>query len=432
MNGRERASSTRRTFTWTDAGWRRPATPAGAVFYELHIGTFTPEGTFDAAVEQLDHLVDLGVDVVEVMPVAAFPGPLGLGLRRRRPLRRARALRRPGGVSQRSSTPATRTGLAVCLDVVYNHLGPSGNYLARVRAVLHRQARHPVGRGGEPRRRRAPSRSAAGSSTTRCAGSATSTSTPCAWTPCTPCVDDSARARAGAAVRRGRGARRARWAGRCPWSPRVRPQRPAHGHPDGRGRPRDDRAVGRRRAPRPARLADRRTAGLLRRLRRAEVLATTLDARRSCTPSGSPPSAGSTGGSRSTAPRYRGTPFLGYLQTHDQVGNRAVGDRIGHLLSPSAQAAGAALYLLGPFTPMVFMGEEWDASTKWQFFTAFPDPDLGKAVSTGPPLGVRPARLGRRGRPRPAGPGHQGGARSCAGTRSTPSRTRGCWPGTGR
>jgi maltooligosyltrehalose trehalohydrolase len=79
----------------------------------------------------------------------------------------------------------------------------------------------------------------------------------------------------------------------------------------------------------------------------------------------------------------RGSAFLGYLQTHDQVGNRAVGDRIGHLLSEGRLAAGAALYLLGPFTPMLFMGEEWNASTKWQFFTSFPDPELGEAVSRG-------------------------------------------------
>jgi maltooligosyltrehalose trehalohydrolase len=81
--------------------------------------------------------------------------------------------------------------------------------------------------------------------------------------------------------------------------------------------------------------------------------------------------------------RDRGHRFLGYLQDHDQVGNRAVGDRITATVSPGRQAAGAALYLTSPFTPMVFMGEEWAASTPWQFFTDFPDPDLGAAVRNG-------------------------------------------------
>jgi len=65
-------------FGWTDAAWRGRALP-GSVTYELHIGTFTPAGTFDAAIERLDHLVELGVDLVEVMPVAAFPGVHGWG-----------------------------------------------------------------------------------------------------------------------------------------------------------------------------------------------------------------------------------------------------------------------------------------------------------------------------------------------------------------
>ena len=65
-------------FAWTDGGWRgRPL--AGGILYELHTGTFTPQGTFDSAVERLDHLVDLGVNTVELMPVAAFPGRHGWG-----------------------------------------------------------------------------------------------------------------------------------------------------------------------------------------------------------------------------------------------------------------------------------------------------------------------------------------------------------------
>jgi maltooligosyltrehalose trehalohydrolase len=66
------------TFTWSDTHWRGVHWP-GAVLYELHVGTFTPAGTFDAAIDRLDHLVEIGVDVIEVMPVAEFAGSRSWG-----------------------------------------------------------------------------------------------------------------------------------------------------------------------------------------------------------------------------------------------------------------------------------------------------------------------------------------------------------------
>jgi len=78
-----------------------------------------------------------------------------------------------------------------------------------------------------------------------------------------------------------------------------------------------------------------------------------------------------------------GTAFLAYLQNHDQIGNRATGDRISATVPLPLQACAAALVLLGPYTPMLFMGEEWGASTPWQFFASFPDPELAEAVRTG-------------------------------------------------
>ena len=81
--------------------------------------------------------------------------------------------------------------------------------------------------------------------------------------------------------------------------------------------------------------------------------------------------------------RVDGRRFLAYLQTHDQVGNRAQGDRISAVVTPGRQAIGAALYLTGPFTPMVFMGEEWAARTPFQFFTDFDDPAMQQAVTAG-------------------------------------------------
>jgi maltooligosyltrehalose trehalohydrolase len=83
------------------------------------------------------------------------------------------------------------------------------------------------------------------------------------------------------------------------------------------------------------------------------------------------------------APDIPATRFLGYLQDHDQVGNRAVGERSSHLLDLERLKAGAALVLLSPFVPMLFMGEEWGASTPFQYFTDHPDPELGEAVRSG-------------------------------------------------
>ena len=106
---RRRAASPGPTTSWR--GPRSGAGVLGSVVYELHVGTFTPEGTLDAAVARLDHLVDLGVDVVELMPVAAFPGRWGWGYDGVGALRRARRLRRPGGapaVRRRLPRPRAR------------------------------------------------------------------------------------------------------------------------------------------------------------------------------------------------------------------------------------------------------------------------------------------------------------------------------------
>ncbi len=115
-------------FPWTDDAWRGIPLP-GSVIYEVHVGTFTPDGTLDAAIERLDHLVELGVDLVELMPIATFPGRNGwgydgVGLY---------AVHEPYGGPEalaRFVDACHGRGLGVCLDVVYNHFGPSGNHLS--------------------------------------------------------------------------------------------------------------------------------------------------------------------------------------------------------------------------------------------------------------------------------------------------------------
>ncbi len=114
-------------FQWTDAGWRGNPRP-GSVIYELHVGTFTADGTFDAAIKQLDHLVDLGVNAVELMPVASFPGQRGWGYDGVALWAVHEPYGGPDGLKRFVDACHAR-GLAVVLDVVYNHVG-AGNRLA--------------------------------------------------------------------------------------------------------------------------------------------------------------------------------------------------------------------------------------------------------------------------------------------------------------
>ncbi len=114
-------------FAWTDRHWRGIRL-ADYVFYELHVGTFTEEGTFDAVIPHLGRLADLGVTAVELMPVAQFPGARNWGYDGVCPFAAQDSYGGPAGL-KRLVDAAHAQGLAVVLDVVYNHLGPEGNYL---------------------------------------------------------------------------------------------------------------------------------------------------------------------------------------------------------------------------------------------------------------------------------------------------------------
>ncbi len=114
-------------FGWRDGGWRGVPL-AGSVLYECHVGTFTAEGTFDGVIEHLDHLAALGVDAIELLPVAEFPGDRGWGYDGVDLFAPHHAYGGPEGL-KRLVDAAHARGLGVVLDVVYNHLGPAGNYL---------------------------------------------------------------------------------------------------------------------------------------------------------------------------------------------------------------------------------------------------------------------------------------------------------------
>ena len=130
-------------FAWTDAPFQAPPLTS-AVVYELHIGTFTPEGTFDAAIGKLDHLCDLGITHVELMPVASFAGRNGWGYDGVAIF----AVHEPYGgpdALKRFVNAAHEKGLSVVLDVVYNHFGPAGNYTGKFGPYLTDSHRTPWG-----------------------------------------------------------------------------------------------------------------------------------------------------------------------------------------------------------------------------------------------------------------------------------------------
>src|SRR4051794_5627746 len=363
---------------WQDAGWGGRSA-LGALFYELHIGTFTPQGTLDAAAERLDHLVDLGVDVVELMPVAAFDGRWGWGYDGVDLYAVHAAYGGPEAL-QRFVDAAHDRGLAVCLDVVYNHLGPSGNYLASFGPYFTDKHSTPWGDavnlddvGSEHVRR---------------------------WI-----VDNALRWFAEFHVD----------ALRLDAVHALVDDSPRHllaqlsdetaALAEQLGRPLSLVAESDLNDPRmveptsagglgmTAQWSDDfhhalhstltgETQGYYVDFEGVDVIARTLTQVFRHTGDLSV-FRGKPWGKPVAPARHRGHCFLGYLQDHDQVGTRAVGDRLSATISPGRQAAGAAFYLTSPFTPMVFMGEEWAASTPWQFFTDFPDPDLGAAVRNG-------------------------------------------------
>src|SRR5947209_3618668 len=132
-------------FEWTDSGWKGIAL-RDLVIYELHTGTFTPEGTFEGVIPKLAHLKSLGVTAVELMPVAEFPGGRNWGYDGAHLYAPQSTYGGPVGL-KRLIDACHAQGLAFVLDVVYNHLGPEGNYLGEYMPVFSDTHKSPWGRG---------------------------------------------------------------------------------------------------------------------------------------------------------------------------------------------------------------------------------------------------------------------------------------------
>lgn len=364
------------TFAWRDEAWQGHPL-AHLVVYELHVGTFTPEGTFAAAAERLPWLRDLGVTAVELLPVAAFPGTRNWGYD-------GAALFAP---SERYGTPddlrrlvdaAHALGLSVLLDVVYNHLGPDGAYLAAfVPGVL--TSRHPSAWG------KGIDLDGPDSALVR----RTFLDNALHWLveyhidglrlDATHAIIDESDEHWLAAL-----SREARLL--------LGPQRPLHFIAE------DDRNLSTLMLPRESggygldgvwaddfhHVVRRRVAGDHEGYYQdyagtMEELATVL--RQGWLYTGQP---------SAYRQRARGGPAddvplpacVVCLQNHDQVGNRAFGERLHHQIDPETWLAISTLLLMAPETPMLFMGQEWSASSPFLFFTDHQEA-LGRQVTHG-------------------------------------------------
>ncbi|WP_232680061.1 malto-oligosyltrehalose trehalohydrolase [Nocardioides sp. R-C-SC26] len=364
-------------FVWTDDAWTGRQL-AGSVIYELHVGTFTPAGTFDAAIAQLGHLCSIGVDAVELMPVNAFDGTHNWGYDGVLWSAVHEGYGGPDGY-RRFVDACHRAGIAVIQDVVYNHLGPSGNYLPRFGPYL-KQGRNTWGDlinldgegSGEVRR--------------------LILDNVAMWF--TDFHVDGLRLDAVHAL-----------------------------HDDSPVHLLEEMAI--------------ETAALSAHLRRPLTLIAESDLNdpHLITPREAggfgldaqwsddfhhavhvaltgettgyyadfaPLSAlakvcergffhdGTFSSFRerehgvaidtATLPAWR---LVVCSQNHDQIGNRAIGDRLTAHLDDDQLACAALLTLAGPFTPMLFQGEEWGASTPFQFFTSHSDREIGRATGEG-------------------------------------------------
>ena len=363
-----------RAFEWTDHAWRGRPLP-GSVLYELHIGTFTPEGTFDAAIGRLDHLVALGVDVVEVMPVAAFPGRHGWGYDGVHLWAVHEPYGGPDGL-KRFVDACHRRGLAVVLDVVYNHLGPSGNYLGRYGPYFTDAYRTPWGA--------AVNVDQPGSDEVRAfvVGNALM------WLR--DYHLDGLRLDAVHAIQDRRAvhileelatevARLTAELGRELFliaesdlnDPRLITAADAGGY--GLTAHWNDDFHHALHA-----LLTGERQGYYADFGAPEALAKVMT-RAYFHDGGWSSFRGRHHGRPVDLSRTSGHRFVVFQQNHDQIGNRAAGDRVpGELLK-----IGAAALLTSAFTPMLFMGEEWGATTPWCYFTDHQEPELAEAVRRG-------------------------------------------------
>ncbi|MFE7395654.1 malto-oligosyltrehalose trehalohydrolase [Streptomyces sp. NPDC057557] len=366
-------------FTWR-SDWAGRGLP-GAVLYELHIGTYTDEGTFDAAAARLGHLAELGITHVSLLPVCPFPGTHGWGYEGVSLWAVHEPYGGPEGLKRFVDT-AHGLGLAVVLDVVHNHLGPSGNHLPAFGPYFTETHHTPWGAavnldapGSDEVRAYLLGSALAWLRDYRLDGLRLDAVHALADTRALTFLEELSTATDALAAELGRPLSLIAESDLC--DPRTTTPRESGGlglHAQWN----DDF----HHALHTALTGE--SQGYYADFAAAPLAAVAKTVTSAFFHNGTYSSfRGRTHGRPVDIARTPAHRFVGYAQTHDQIGNRALGDRLSATLSPGLLACAAALVLTGPFTPMLFMGEEWGARTPWQFFTDHTDPALAEAVRTG-------------------------------------------------
>jgi maltooligosyltrehalose trehalohydrolase len=361
---------------WTDQAWRGSPL-ASAILYELHVGTFSAEATFDGVADRLDHLVNLGVTAVELMPLAEFSGDRGWGYDGVLLYAPHHAYGGPDGLKRLVDACHNR-GLAVVIDVVYNHLGPAGNYLGEYGPYFTDRYSTPWGEavnfdgaGSDEVRRFFVDNALMWLREYHCDGLRLDAVHAIVDTSAAHVLEELAVEVEALAAH----------TGGTLWliaesdlnDPRIVRRREVGGYGiDAQWSDDFHHALHAALTGETAGYyADFGSLGQLAvALKRAFVYDGAFSPHRHRR-HGRP--IGELGGDR----------FVCSSQNHDQVGNRALGERLAALTSPGRLRIAAALELTAPFLPMLFQGEEWAASTPFQYFTDHRDPELGRAVSQG-------------------------------------------------
>ena len=363
-------------FAWHDAGWRGLGM-ADLVIYELHVGTFTPAGTFEATIERLPYLIDLGVTALEIMPVAEFPGGRNWGYDGVSLYAPQSSYGGPEGL-RRLVDAAHRAGLAVLLDVVYNHLGPEGNYLGEFGPYFSDRYRTAWGEGfnldgpdSDDVRRYLVDNAVYWIREFHLDGLRLDAADRIVDLSPIHLAEEIGAAVHAEGTAQGRRAvviaeidsNDPRW---------VRPREVGGFGLDGHWSDDFHHAV-------HVALTGER-GGYYADFGGVGAVAKALGERYVHAGGYSPYRRRRHGRPATGIP---GDRFVVCVQNHDQVGNRALGERLAALVDPAGVRFAAAILLLAPYVPLLFMGEEYGERSPFQYFVSHGDPDLVEAVREG-------------------------------------------------
>ncbi len=367
-----------KAYQWKDSSWQGPPL-TGGVIYELHIGTFTQEGTFDSAIERLPYLFDLGVTHIEVMPIAEFPGGFGWGYDGVALFAVTENYGGPDAL-KRFVNACHQHGLGVILDVVYNHFGPVGNYANKFGPYLTSNHRTPWGEavnfeeGGSDEVRRFfcdnalmwmrdfhidglrldavheyMDRSAI-HFMEQLSSEVDILSSTLARRLVLIAESDLNDPRIVTPLEASGFGMDAQWSDDFHHSLFT----VLHKNPEGMGYYDDFGSM-------------EDLAKSLKEVFVYDGIYSSYRRRKHGRP----------------VERLSAHHFIGFIQNHDQIGNRATGDRIEHIIGMPRSKVAIAIVMLAPFLPMLFQGEEYAADTPFQYFAHNDDPDMAKAVSEG-------------------------------------------------